>query len=134
RALVFMSHGFAEYLAWYEELAQRFAAEGILAFGHDHVGHGRSGGTRCHVNSIMDYVMDVLQHCDDVTKQHPGLPLFLLGHSMGGMIAVRTAMERPDYFKGVVLMGPLLVPNPTEATPIMKFLAKLVSRVLPQIS
>lgn len=134
RGLVYLSHGFAEYLSWYEELAQRFAAEGILAFGHDHVGHGRSDGIRCHVDSVMDYGKDILQHCDDVTKQHPNLPLFLLGHSMGGMIAVRTAMEQPNYFQGVVLMGPLLVPNPSDATPIMKFLAKLVSRVLPHVT
>lgn len=133
RGLVFLCHGFAEHLQWYEDLALRLTARGLLAFGHDHVGHGRSEGVRGYVDTVDDYVEDVLRHCDDLRAGYPGLPCFLVGHSMGGMIAIRTAMTRPQYFKGVVLMGPLIRANPSEATPVRIFLARLVARVLPYV-
>lgn len=134
RGLVYLCHGFAEHLQWYEDLALRLTAGDLLAFGHDHVGHGRSEGVKGHVENVDDYVEDVLRHCDDVRAGHPGLPLFLVGHSMGGMIAIRTAMARPELFRGVVLMGPLIRANESEATPLKIFLARLVARLLPYIT
>lgn len=134
RGLVYLCHGFAEHLQWYDDLALRLTARGLLAFGHDHVGHGRSEGVRGYVETVDDYVEDVLRHCDDVRSGHPGLPCFLVGHSMGGMIAIRTAMARPQFFKGVVLMGPLIRANAAEATPLKIFLARLVARLLPYVA
>ncbi|XP_076040106.1 monoglyceride lipase-like [Oratosquilla oratoria] len=133
RGLVFLCHGFGEHLQWYEELALRLAGSGVLAFGHDHVGHGRSEGVRGHVDSADEYINDVLRHCDDVRSQHPGLPTFMVGHSMGGMIAIRVAMTRPEMFDGVVLMGPAISPNPREATPARIFLARLVAKICPHM-
>lgn len=134
RGLVYICHGFAEHLQWYEDLALRLTSTGLMAFGHDHVGHGRSEGVRGHIESVDDYVVDVLKHCDDVRAGHPGLPCFIIGHSMGGMITIKAAMARPKYFAGVVLMGPLIVANSEEATPSKIFLARLVSRILPYLA
>lgn len=134
RGLVFICHGFGEHLQWYEDLALRLTATGLLAFGHDHIGHGRSEGVRGYVDSVDDYVGDLLQHCDDVRAGHPDLPCFLVGHSMGGMIAIKSAMSRPRFFTGVVLMGPLIKVNASEATPPRIFLARLVARILPYLA
>lgn len=131
RAIVYICHGFAEHLQWYEELALKFTAQGCLAFGHDHVGHGRSEGTRGHIDDVQDYVDDVLQHCDTVRQAHSGQPVYMIAHSMGGLIALRTVIARPHYFKGVLLMGPLIKPPPNEATPTKIFFAKLVAKILP---
>ncbi|KAK7081663.1 hypothetical protein SK128_006711 [Halocaridina rubra] len=98
------------------------------------VGHGRSEGVRGYVDSVDDYVIDVLKHCDDVRAGHHGLPFFIVGHSMGGMITIKAAMTRPEYFTGVVLMGPLIKANSEEATTPKIFMAKLVARVLPYLA
>nr|XP_053651324.1 uncharacterized protein LOC128701577 isoform X2 [Cherax quadricarinatus] len=134
RGLVFLCHGFGEHLQWYEDLALHLSATGLLAFGHDHVGHGRSEGIRGYVECVDDYVNDVLHHCDDLCATHPSLPCFIVGHSMGGMIAIKCAMARPQFFTGVVLMGPLIKVNSAEATAPKIFLAKIVSRILPYLT
>ena len=91
---IFLCHGFGEHLGWYEGLAQQVANKGLLVFGHDHQGHGRSEGKRAFVESADDYVQDVLRHCGEVKAEYPGLPMFIYGHSMGGMITVSTVMRQ----------------------------------------
>jgi alpha-beta hydrolase superfamily lysophospholipase len=57
-------------------------------------------------------VDDVMQHCSILQDQHPSLPLFLVGHSMGGMIALRCDLRSPELFQGLVLNGALVVTGP----------------------
>uniref|UniRef100_A0A452S6S7 Monoglyceride lipase n=1 Tax=Ursus americanus TaxID=9643 RepID=A0A452S6S7_URSAM len=85
-------------------------------FAHDHVGHGQSEGERMVVSDFHVFIRDVLQHVDTMQKDYPGLPVFLLGHSMGGAIAILTAAERPSHFSGMVLISPLVLANPESAT------------------
>uniref|UniRef100_A0ABI0P1Y8 Monoglyceride lipase n=1 Tax=Bos taurus TaxID=9913 RepID=A0ABI0P1Y8_BOVIN len=116
RALVFVSHGAGEHCGRYDELAQMLVGLGLLVFAHDHVGHGQSEGERMVVSDFHVFIRDVLQHVDAVQKDYPGLPVFLLGHSMGGAICILTAAERPGHFSGMVLISPLVVANPESAT------------------
>ena len=83
-----------------------------MAFGHDHVGHGRSDGKRAYIEDIDHYVEDVIDHCKTVSAKYPDLPIFMVAHSMGGMIAIRCVLKYPQFFKGMVLNGPLIVPGP----------------------
>ncbi|XP_013837467.1 monoglyceride lipase isoform X1 [Sus scrofa] len=82
RALVFVSHGAGEHCGRYEELARMLVGLGLLVFAHDHVGHGQSEGERMVVSDFQVFVRDVLHHVDVMQKDHPQLPVFLLGHSM----------------------------------------------------
>uniref|UniRef100_A0A7N5P8Y5 Monoglyceride lipase n=1 Tax=Ailuropoda melanoleuca TaxID=9646 RepID=A0A7N5P8Y5_AILME len=116
RALIFVSHGAGEHCGRYDELAQMLAGLGLLVFAHDHVGHGQSEGERMVVSDFHVFIRDVLQHVDTMQKDYPGLPVFLLGHSMGGAIAILTAAERPSHFSGMVLISPLVLANPESAT------------------
>ncbi|XP_058534873.1 monoglyceride lipase isoform X1 [Ochotona princeps] len=116
KALVFVSHGAGEHCGRYEELAQMLVGLHLLVFAHDHVGHGQSEGERMVVSDFHVFVRDVLQHVDLLQKEHPGLPVFLLGHSMGGAIAILTAAERPGHFAGMVLISPLVLASPESAT------------------
>ncbi|XP_040851248.1 monoglyceride lipase isoform X1 [Ochotona curzoniae] len=116
KALVFVSHGAGEHCGRYEELAQMLVGLHLLVFAHDHVGHGQSEGERMVVSDFHVFVRDVLQHVDLLQKDHPGLPVFLLGHSMGGAIAILTAAERPGHFAGMVLISPLVLASPESAT------------------
>ncbi|XP_069875381.1 monoglyceride lipase isoform X2 [Dipodomys merriami] len=121
RALVFVSHGAGEHCGRYEDLAQMLLRLDLLVFAHDHVGHGQSEGERMMVSDFQVFVRDVLQHVDLVQKDHPRLPVFLLGHSMGGAIAILTAAERPSHFSGMVLISPLVVASPESATTFKDF-------------
>ncbi|XP_054443469.1 monoglyceride lipase isoform X2 [Pteronotus mesoamericanus] len=116
KALVFVSHGAGEHCGRYDELAQMLVGLELLVFAHDHVGHGQSEGERMVVSDFHIFIRDVLQHVDIMQKDYPGLPVFLLGHSMGGAIAILTAAEKPGYFSGMVLISPLVLAHPESAT------------------
>ena len=96
---------------------------GLIVFGHDHVGHGSSHGKRVYIESVDHYVDDVVHHCLIMKEKHHDLPLFIVGHSMGGMIAIRTVLRYPHLFKGMVLNGPLIVPGPQVHTTIYYIIA-----------
>ena len=64
RGLVYISHGFSEHLGNYHSLGNALARAGFLAFGHDHVGHGKSEGTRSYVENVDDFVEDIIDHCE----------------------------------------------------------------------
>uniref|UniRef100_H0WSA8 Monoglyceride lipase n=3 Tax=Otolemur garnettii TaxID=30611 RepID=H0WSA8_OTOGA len=106
----------------------------LLVFAHDHVGHGQSEGERMVVSDFHVFIRDVLQHVDIMQKDYPGLPVFLLGHSMGGAIAILTAAERPAYFSGMVLISPLVLASPESATTFKVLAAKVLNLVLPNLS
>ncbi|XP_048212311.1 monoglyceride lipase [Perognathus longimembris pacificus] len=134
KALVFVSHGAGEHCGRYDDLAQMLLRLDLLVFAHDHVGHGQSEGERMVVSDFQVFVRDVLQHVDLVQKDHPRLPVFLLGHSMGGAIAILTAAERPRHFSGMVLISPLVVASPESATTFKILAARVLNLVMPNMS
>ena len=101
---IFLCHGFGEHLGWYDGLASQLAQLGLLVFGHDHQGHGRSEGRRAYIESVEEFVSDVIRHSVEVKAEYPGLPMFLYGHSMGGMIAVATVIRNFDETQTVIFM------------------------------
>ncbi|CAG6021189.1 unnamed protein product [Menidia menidia] len=134
RALVFIVHGAGEHSGPYEEIAQRLRDLSLLVFAHDHVGHGQSEGDRMNIKDFQVYIRDSLQHIDLMTARHPDLPVFIVGHSMGGAISILTACERPSDFAGVVLIAPMVQMNPESATPFKIFVAKLLNHMLPSLT
>jgi len=126
-----VSHGVGEHCSKYEEFAHILAKQGLLVISHDHVGHGRSEGEPVQISSFSIYVADVLKHIDELSENNAGLPIFLLGHSMGGTISILCAMERPHFFAGLVLCAPAILANPKTATRFMIFLGRVVSYVAP---
>ncbi|XP_075839654.1 monoglyceride lipase isoform X1 [Microtus pennsylvanicus] len=116
KALIFVSHGAGEHCGRYDELAQMLKGLDMMVFAHDHVGHGQSEGERMVVSDFQVFVRDVLQHVDTVQKDYPGVPVFLLGHSMGGAISILAAAERPTHFSGMVLISPLVLASPESAS------------------
>ena len=135
KALIFFCHGYAEYLsASYDEVAEILVKEGFLIFGHDHVGHGRSSGHRVQASCMQDYVQPVLAHVKKVQRDYDDLPLFILGHSMGGLITINALLAEQEVFQGVVLMGPLVMMNPIYATPFKKLFANMFCKILPSFT
>lgn len=134
RAVLLVSHGHGEHGGRYGELARHLAERGITVHAVDHRGHGRSGGPRGHVDRFDDYVRDLEAWRRAATAKLPReTPVFLLGHSLGGLIAIRHLQTHPEAgFRGAVLSAPLLgiaVRAPAWKTA----LSGLFSRILPRL-
>lgn len=101
-------HGYGEHVGRYAWVAAQLTSAGAAVYGVDHVGHGRSGGERVLVDDVDDVVSDVhlLQHL--ASAEHPGLPVVLVGHSMGGLIGARYAQLHGAGLAAVALTGPVL--------------------------
>lgn len=108
RAVVVLSHGFGEHARRYDHVAQRFGAAGLVTYALDHRGHGRSGGKRVYVKDIAEYTGDFDTLVGIARREHPGLPVVVLGHSMGGGVVFAYAAEHPDNYDLVVLSGPAI--------------------------
>ncbi|KAK7496638.1 hypothetical protein BaRGS_00012045 [Batillaria attramentaria] len=132
RALVFINHGAGEHCLWYTQLALMLKEKGCFVFAHDHVGHGQSEGDRVHIEDFHDYVQDVFQHFSTVAAKFPDLPKFMIGHSMGGAISIIAGMEKPEYFNGIILIAPAVIPDPHTVSPTKIFLGKIAAKVWPQ--
>jgi alpha-beta hydrolase superfamily lysophospholipase len=103
--VVVIAHGYGEHTGRYEHVAQRLVAAGASVWAPDHLGHGRSDGERVLVRDF-EHVVDDLQRVVSMARgTHPSLPVVLIGHSMGGLIATRYAQRYGRGLAGLVLSG-----------------------------
>lgn len=130
RAILQLSHGMVEFIDRYKPLAEYLAARGILVTGHDHLGHGGSIRTKADYGYFAQpdgnrAVLDDLHAVTALTKQlYPGVPYFLLGHSMGSFYARQYLCEWGDELDGAIIMGTGFQPKALVAT------ARALCRVL----
>lgn len=130
RAIVTIAHGGAEHGGRYAWTAGQLTARGYAVYAIDHRGHGRSGGPRAYVDRVDNAVAD-LHTLDAIARErHPGLEVFLLGHSMGGLIALAYALRFQDELAGLVLSAPLAV---IEANPATRFASRVLSAAAPRL-
>jgi alpha-beta hydrolase superfamily lysophospholipase len=108
RRIVVIAHGYGEHIGRYEHVAAALLARKAVVYGPDHMGHGRSDGERVSITDLDEVVADVHTMVELARAAHPELPVVLLGHSMGGLIATRYAETHPDQLAGLVLTGPVL--------------------------
>jgi alpha-beta hydrolase superfamily lysophospholipase len=127
RAVLAIVHGYAEHLGRYEHVAAYFAARGYAVYAVDLRGHGESEGARVRVRSFAEYLDDMDALLGYARAQHPGAPLFVLGHSMGGAIVALSLVTRPADARGFLLSGPVL-PNP-QASLLKRIGAAVVERI-----
>jgi len=133
KARMVIVHGLGEHSGRYLDLARPLIAQGFSLWIPDLRGHGKSGGARGHVDSFDDYARDVQKILDQAHTGKPAaIPLFLLGHSMGGLVAVLTAAQHQDLVDGLVLSSPALgvaVPLPAIKKALVTCLARLFPRL-----
>jgi acylglycerol lipase len=133
RAAVLIVHGLAEHSGRYPATAFALAEAGFAVHALDYRGHGRSEGPRVHVDAIGDYVADVRAALDEVRRREPGRPLFVLGHSQGGLIALDLALSGPAGLHGLVIVSPFLAVHPaSRPSAIVRVLAAILLRVAPR--
>ena len=130
RAIVQLSHGMVEFIDRYKPLAEYLAARGILVTGNDHLGHGGSIRTKADYGYFAEpdgnrIVLDDLHAMTILTKQlYPGVPYFLLGHSMGSFYARQYLCEWGGELDGAIILGTGFQPKALVA------FARTVCRVL----
>ncbi|MFG1667572.1 alpha/beta hydrolase [Streptomyces sp. Y7] len=108
RFLTLVAHGYGEHVGRYAEVAQVLVGRGAAVFGPDHLGHGRSDGERVAIGDFEDVVADLHAVAGLARTAHPDVPLVLLGHSMGGLVAARYAQLHGDELAALVLSGPVI--------------------------
>lgn len=119
KATVIVFHGFGDHSARYEGFARALNDVGVSACSYDFQGHGRSGGGRGYIQHFNDLVFDAKTVIGRAAADNPGRPLFLVGHSLGSLVAL-SALASPQIaaqVSGAVLMSsPVVVPgSPPEA-------------------
>jgi alpha-beta hydrolase superfamily lysophospholipase len=129
-AVLVVSHGLAEHSGRYAEFAAHFVTRGYAVYALDHRGHGRSSGVRANVGRFSWLVSDLGAFAGRAQREHPDLPVFLVGHSMGGAIALASALRNPAGLKGLVLSGPALAAGDAVSGP-KRLAVRLLSRFSP---
>lgn len=102
RAVVVIAHGFNSHSGQYAWVAEQFVAKGFAVYALDHRGRGQSGGERFHVERFSDYVDDLATFIRLVKSREPSLPVFLLGHSAGGVISALYALDHQSELAGLI--------------------------------
>ena len=132
RALVLVVHGAGEHSDRYQHLAEQFTGRGYAVAALDHPNHGRSGGRYGHVDRFDDFLETLGVFHRRASADFPGLPLFLLGHSMGGLIGSLYLLRHQQDFRGCVLSGPAIKTD-IEPGKMQMLLIRLLSAVAPTL-
>lgn len=132
RAVLLIVHGLAEHSGRYMNVVDYFVPLGYAVYGIDHLGHGKSGGTRVYIKRFNDFIDTFSVYVEMVRKWQPGKSSFLVGHSMGALISALFLLDHQAKLAGVILSGPgVKVPN--NASPITISMVKLLSTLLPRV-
>jgi len=127
---VVLVHGLGEHAGRYHHVVARLGELGLAVYAPDHRGHGRSGGKRVLARSIGEFTGDLHLLFAEVARRHPGRPPFLIGHSMGAMIAASYAFDHQASLRGLVLSGTPVVPGAGIPKPAQA-VAKALGRIAP---
>ncbi len=112
KALLQIAHGAVEHAMRYDAFARYLAEKGFAVYAEDHLGHGKTAGSPENVGHYSDRDGAFLKIVEDMhaleaqmRKEHPGLPVFLMGHSMGSLLSRIYASKYGDGLTGLVLTG-----------------------------
>jgi alpha-beta hydrolase superfamily lysophospholipase len=132
RALLVNLHGLGDHSGLYPSLADHFPPRGIALYAYDMRGNGRSPGQRAYVRSWEEYRGDLHAFLQQVREWEPGLPAFVLGNSLGGLVVLEYALQHPQGLAGVIAAAPPL--GKVGVPPLLMALGRLLSRAVPRFS
>ena len=131
RAVVVLAHGASEHGGRYAWTGEELTKRGYALYAIDHRGHGKSEGRRALIDRMRNAVEDLHTLVEKAGAQHPGRPLVLIGHSMGGAVALSYTIEHQDALDALVLSGPLAA---LEAAPaVQRAAGRMLSVIAPSL-
>ncbi len=132
KAVVLVVHGLGEHSGRYDNVVNYLVPRGYAVYGLDHIGHGKSGGDREFVRSFEDYTDTLTTFYNLVRGWHPETPIFLLGHSMGGLIVTYYLLDHSAGFQGSIISAPAIT-VPGDITQGTITAAKILSKIAPKM-
>ena len=132
KAVLMIVHGLGEHSGRYVNVVNHFVPAGFAVYGMDHPGHGKSGGARKYVNRFEDFIDPVKAYFKKIQGWQAGKPIFLVGHSMGGLISTVYLLDHQAGLQGAILSGPS-VKIPDNISPITIFIGKMLDALTPKL-
>jgi acylglycerol lipase len=131
KAVLFIVHGLGEHSGRYTNVVNRFVPSGYAVYGLDQIGHGKSEGGREQVERFEDFTDNLTIYYNMVKAWQPGKPIFLYGHSLGGLIGCYHLLDHQADFKGAVISA-ALVRVPANISPLTVTMGKMLSAIAPK--
>lgn len=132
KAVLINLHGLGDHSSLYPTIASHFPECGIAVYAYDMRGNGRSPGQRAYLNHWREYRGDLRAFVQQVRGWEPDSRIFLLGHSLGGLVVLDYALEHPDGLAGVIAAAPPL--GKVGVPPYLMALGRVMSRLWPRFS
>ena len=132
KAVLLVVHGLAEHGGRYMNLVNHFLPLGYAVYAVDHLGHGRSEGARVYVEQFADYTDTLVTFREMIRGWQKGKPVFLVGHSMGGLIGALYLLSHQNELAGAVLSAPAVKP-PDDISPVTIFAGTVLSALIPRL-
>ncbi|MEO8090276.1 MAG: lysophospholipase [Gemmatimonadales bacterium] len=132
KAVLLNLHGLGDHSSLYPTLAGHFPARGIALYAYDMRGNGRSPGQRAFLRGWHEYRGDLHAFLERVRKWEGGLPIFILGNSLGGLVVLDYALHYPTGLRGVIAAAPPL--GDVGVPPFLMKLGRVLSRIWPRFS
>ena len=133
KALALLAHGHAEHIGRYAHVIEALVDTGYAVYSQDHRGHGKSTGERALAMRFDDFVDDFRLLAVQARAAHPDLPRVLIGHSMGGLIAARYALQYGNDLTALVTSGAAFIIDEGVSAPV-RLAAKVVARIAPRMA
>ena len=130
RGVVVITHGIRDYALRYQRFAEQLTKQGFAVFAQDLRGHAHSGGDRQRFDSILRMVEDTDMIVNEAKLRYPNAPLYVYGHSLGGLLTTQYSLDHGDKLSGVVLSGAALK-RPHSVSGFSAGLAQIVAMVAP---
>jgi alpha-beta hydrolase superfamily lysophospholipase len=129
--VVLLVHGLGEHSGRYHHVAQAFTQSGYVLVAFDHRGHGRSGGVRG--DDSMDLTCaDISHFLGEIRREYSQQPVFLYGHSLGGLQVLYYVLIHKPQISGVISTAPALAAD-KGVSPVTILMAKVMSRLIPSM-
>ena len=132
KGAIIIVHGLGEHSGRYGNLVDYFLPQGFAIYGFDLLGHGKSEGEREFVHQYEDFTEILTIYKNKVKSRQPGKPIFLLGHSMGGLIAAEYLIDHSREFDGAIISAPLIA-VPDNINKLTIIAGKLFSTIVPKM-
>jgi len=132
RGVILLVHGLGEHSGRYQGFAEYFCPRGFALVAPDHPGHGKSPGQRAHIDRFEDFLPPLDKLRATIARWYPDQPCFLVGHSMGGLIAARYLLDHQQQFAGAALSGAALAVA-EKPSAVLLWINALLARLWPTL-